>query len=274
MITAQTLVKNEDRFLWYAVMSVAQHVDMILLWDTGSTDDTLKIAEEIKKVLGNKVDFQKFIAKTPEDISTLRQKMLDKTDADWFLVVDGDEVWWEDSIKSVVETIKRDGIMLDYLVSPYYTLVGDIYHYQEEQAGRYKIHDWQGHINIRAINRRIPGLHVKGTYPLEGYYDKEEVIIQEGVKTRAKFIDDKYLHLTHLVRSSGGKENNVIGQSRKLKHELGREFPRDFYYPEVFFRQRPDIVPSIWEKMSAGFLAKSLIETPLKKFKRRILQGK
>lgn len=271
-ITAQTLVKNEARFLWYAVISVAQHVDKILLWDTGSTDDTIKIAEEIKKVLGSKVDCQKFVVKTPEDVTKLRQKMLDKTETDWFLVVDGDEVWWEDSIKNVVKAIKRDGSRLDYLVSPYYTLVGDIYHYQEEQAGRYKIHDWRGHINIRAINKSIPGLHVKGTYPLEGYYDKEEVIIQERAKTRAKFVEDKCLHLTHLTRSSGGQDNNVAGRSKKLKYELGREFPGDFYYPEVFFRPRPAIVPSPWQKMTTGFWAKSLIETPLRKIKRRILR--
>lgn len=272
MTTVQTLVKNEARFLWYSVMSVAHHVDKILLWDTGSTDDTLKIAEEIKKVLGNKVDFQKFVAKTPEDVSALRQKMLDKTETDWFLIVDGDEVWWEDSIKLVAEVIKHGGMKLDYLISPYYTLVGDIYHYQEEKAGRYKIHDWRGHINIRAINKKIPGLHVKGTYPLEGYYDKEEVIIQEREKTRAKFVEDKYLHLTHLARSSGSKDNNIAGRSRKLKHELGQEFPSDFYYPEVFFRQRPVIVPSPWQKMTTGFWAKSLIETPLRKIKRRILR--
>lgn len=270
-ITAQTLVKNEARFLWYAVMSVAHHVDKILLWDTGSTDDTLKIAEEIKKNLGYKVDFQKFVTKIPEDVSALRQKMLEKTDTDWFLIVDGDEVWWEDSIKSVVKEVQKGGNKLDCLVSPYYTAVGDIYHYQEEQAGRYKIHDWKGHINIRAINRKVPGLHIKGVYPLEGYYDKNEVILQEREKNRVKYVEAKYLHLTHLARSTGGQDNNVIGRSKKSKYEVGREFPNDFYYPEVFFRPKPAIVSSPWQKMTTGFWAKSLVETPLRKIKRRIL---
>ncbi len=271
-ITVQTLVKNEARFLWYAVMAVAQHVDKILLWDTGSNDDTVKIAEEIKNTLGSKVDFQKLVAKTAQDVSQLRQKMLEQTKTDWFLIVDGDEVWWEDSITNLVEAIQKDGNKLDFLVSPYFTSIGDIYHYQEEQAGKYKIHDWKGHINIRAINRKIPDLHIKGTYPLEGYYDKNETIIQERTKTRVKYVEAKYLHLTHLARSSGGKDSNVVGRRKKIKYELGREFPADFYYPEVFFRPKPEIAPSPWEKMSASFWTRSLAETPLKKIKRRILR--
>jgi hypothetical protein len=48
-ITAHTLVKNEARFVWYSVMSVIEHVDKILLWDTGSTDGTKEILKKISK---------------------------------------------------------------------------------------------------------------------------------------------------------------------------------------------------------------------------------
>jgi hypothetical protein len=59
-----------------------------------------------------------------------------------------------------------------------------------------------------------------------------------------------------------------------LKHELGNPFPLDYYYPEVFFRDRPKVVPSPWEKMERAFLLRAFLETPLRKVKRRLWQGK
>ena len=49
-VWAHTLVKNEERYIWYAVMSVIDWVDKILIWDTGSTDKTVEIIKEIEKV--------------------------------------------------------------------------------------------------------------------------------------------------------------------------------------------------------------------------------
>ena len=46
-IWAHTLVMNEDRFIWYAVMSVIDYVDKILIFDTGSTDGTVRIIKGI-----------------------------------------------------------------------------------------------------------------------------------------------------------------------------------------------------------------------------------
>ena len=48
-IYAHTLVKNEARWLWFSVTSVINYIDKLLLWDTGSTDGTLEVVEELKK---------------------------------------------------------------------------------------------------------------------------------------------------------------------------------------------------------------------------------
>ena len=49
-IWANTLVRNEERYIWFAAMSVIEHVDKILIWDTGSDDATVMIIKEIKKL--------------------------------------------------------------------------------------------------------------------------------------------------------------------------------------------------------------------------------
>jgi hypothetical protein len=60
----------------------------------------------------------------------------------------------------------------------------------------------------------------------------------------------------------------------KLKYEIGEPFPKDFYYPEVFFRPRPEIVESPWKVMNPKFKFRALFETPPRKIKRRLWWGK
>ena len=50
-ITAHMVVKNEDRFVWYAISSILKCADTFLIADTGSEDDTIKIIEEMKRII-------------------------------------------------------------------------------------------------------------------------------------------------------------------------------------------------------------------------------
>lgn len=270
-ITAHCLVKNEARFVWYAVMSVINHVDRVLLWDTGSTDGTLEILEEIKKVGGDKIVFREYGNVDVNTFTKARQEMLDATTTDWFIIVDGDEVWWEDSIKKLVEEVESKGNRIESIVVPTINLIGDIYHYQEEAAGQYNLAGRTGHLNLRAINRKIHGLHSFGPHGTWGWVDEYNKMIQDRNKNRIVFVEAPYLHATHLARSiDRAKEQDVPKRQMKRKYELGIPFPLDFYYPEVFFRLRPEIVPSVWEKMDKTFSSRSLLETPLRKLKRKV----
>ncbi len=274
-VWAHTLVKNEARWLWYSVTSVIDHVDRVLLWDTGSTDGTLKIVEELKKKYPGKIDFREYGEVTSETFTEARQGMLDVTTSDWFLVVDGDEIWYEDSIKKVIETINLEDGNIESIIVPTINLVGDIFHRQEESAGRYKFGDRVGHYNLRAVNRGIPGLHSKGAHGVWGWVDNDNKMIQDRNSEKIKFVDAPYLHTTFLGRGSTGKEDGrVIKRSGKLKHELGNPLPSDFYYPEVFFRPRPETVASPWRVMDSEFKFISCLETPLRKLKRRLWWGR
>lgn len=275
-IWAHTLVKNEERYLWFAVESVIYYVDKLLLWDTGSTDKTRQIIELLKKKHPGKIETEYFSEVTPEEYTELRQKMLQETNSDWFIIVDGDEVWWDEGIKELVSVIRNGGKGYETIVNGSYNIVGDIFHYQEEYAGKYVIDGVRGHITIRAIKRYIPGLYTAKPHGQHGYYDKNDVLVQDRSKDKRFHLNKKtYLHFTHVLRSSSAESDSLVPKrSPKLKYELGISFPRDFYYPEVFFLERPDIIPSPWIKFDRAFMKRSLIETPLRKIKRRIIKGK
>ncbi len=286
-ISTHVLVKNEDRFLWYSVMSVIKYVDRIRIWDTGSTDNTLKIIDEIKKTDSAKkldiFDYQKVkIGHFDESkmrnnmmndsFTAVRQDMLEKTTAEWFLIVDGDEVWWDESIKNVTTKIRLDPEKYDSLVIPSTNLIGDMYHYQEAKAGRYHLAGRVGHYGLRGVRRGIKGLHAQGGHGIFGWSDNNNQRIEYHNIKKTLFLDSPYLHATHLKRSSTyDGDRRVFKRVKKNKHELGIPFSKDFYYPEVFFRDRPSIVPSVWEVPTISYKFRAFFETPLRKIYRRTL---
>lgn len=270
-ISAHVLVKNEIRFLWYSVMSIINYVDRVRIWDTGSSDGTLEIIEGIKKQpqAKGKIYFKQVLAEHFLE-ENVRQQMLKVTVADWFLVVDGDEIWWDDSINKVVGEIRENGDKLESIVVPTYNVVGDMFHYQEPRAGRYHLAGRVGHYGLRAINRTIPGLHAFGEHGVFSWRDENNIKIESRNKSKIRFINAPYIHTTHLRRAgTKGVDRQVFKRAMKLKHELGIRFPVDFYYPEVFFRPRPEIVPSVWETPGIGYKLKAAIQAPLKKIRRR-----
>jgi glycosyltransferase involved in cell wall biosynthesis len=256
MITVHCLVKNEENYIWYAINSVINYVEKIIIWDTGSTDRTVEI---IKAIENPKLVFKEKGEVDPLGVSELRQEMLNLTETDWFFILDGDEIWNDDAIKGL-ESIIRD-CRQDVVVAPNYMLIGDIFHYQEENGGRYRIGNLVGHYNIRAI-RNLPGLHVDGVYPNEAYITPEGIKVQNFDIKRIIFLDEPYLHASFLERSSKSQ--------KKIKYEIGNSFPKNFYYPEVFFKTRPDFVPSPWKTMGVDYKFRAFFETPLKKIRRRI----
>lgn len=276
-ITAHCLVRNEFRFIWYSLMSIIDWVDEVLLWDTGSTDGTLDVIFKIIKLRENKIHFRQ-VSGMGDGVfleGEVRQKMLNDTYSDWFIVVDGDEVWWEDSIKKVIDTIREENNSLESIVVPTFNLVGDIYHYQEKEAGRYRLAGRKGHLNLRAVNRKIPGLRSEGPHGSWGWVDGDGKMIQDRDPDKILFINAPYLHATYLPRALDRvKEMDVPKRLQKLKYELGIPFPKDFYFPEVFFRPRPTIVPSPWQNRSFGYTTRAAIETPFKKLKRRLFKSK
>lgn len=269
-IWAQTLVKNEANWLWYAVSSVINHVDKLLLWDTGSTDGSGEVEKELVKKFPGKIEYKKREIITGEDFTKVRQEMLDATKSDWFLILDGDEIWFEDSIKKVIKTITEEAGSIESIVIPTINLVGDIFHFQEKASGRYKFGDKVGHFGLRAVKRGIPGLHSQGGHGVWGLTDERGKMIQD--RNTFKIIDAPYLHATNLRRSS--EDAKVIKRAKKYRFELGESFPKDYFYPEVFFRGEPEGLMSPWSTMSAGFKFRAFFETPLRRIKRRIWEGK
>lgn len=271
-VWVNTVIRNEENFIWFALMSVINYVDKIIIYDLGSTDKTVEI---IKTIHSPKIVLKEFTANTEMVThARLRQKMLEETKSDWVLLLDGDEIWLDRSIKTLRLEIEKT--RAECLVVPTLMLLGDVYHYQEALAGDYHIAGKTGHLNLRAFKRDIPGLHVeihpnKQGFLREGFFDKNKKLIYERGKKNVGLVNAPYLHASHLQRSS--KDTDVVERVIRFKYELGIPFPKDFKYPSVFYLPRPQIVPSPWKRASFLYKVRAGLETPLKKIKRRLKHG-
>ena len=249
-VTAQMIVRNEDQFVGFAIQSVLPFVDKFLIMDTGSTDKTTKI---IKGFESPKIIFEERGATTPEKLIDLRKELIAKTETDFFLLVDGDEIWPKSNIQKLMGSLDLlpDGKIVIYCRTR--NAVGDVYHYLPEDAGRYQFQGKTGHFTMRMF-RNVRGLSVEGTYPLETYTLQGRSLNDWDEKIQ--FVDTWYLHATHLKRSSSHDE--VIG-FRSQKIETGIKFlPNEI--PEVFTQKQP--------RRSFLFEIGTAVLTPLKALKR------
>ena len=261
-IWANTIVHNEENFIWFAIMSIIDYVDKVLIYDTGSTDNTVKIIKEIIKIKGDKIDFKEAGKVDKYNFTKQRQRMLEESKCDWILILDGDEIWWNKSIKTLTDKIKEKGKELDGIVVPMVVPVGDIYHMQDEEAGQYKLLERNGHLSLRAINKSIPGLHVDWPYGKESFFDENKRLIQE--RKKIIFLEAPYLHVTHLKRSN--KKRKID----KFKYELGTKVFSNFKFPESLYHIHPDTIAHPWNKLTGISLIKAALLTPLRKIKRTI----
>lgn len=271
LIWVNSLVKNEERWVWYAIQSVLSFVDRLIIWDTGSTDNTKQIIESIKS---DKIIFKPIGPVNKKEFGNIRNQMLKETRADWVWILDGDEIWPQ---TSSIRLLKEIGNAFDniqsFCVRPI-NFVGDIrYVHPETFAGQtpHGPKGLKGFFSTRIFRRNIPGLHAAGDYGKESFYDNNNLTLRERINHVKYFPNIYYWHMDYLPRSSCWvKDKEVMMRAKKRKYELGILRPSWIKIPKVFNLPRPEIVSPPFYKMNRWEYLKASIQTPFKKIKRKI----
>lgn len=246
-ITGHMVVKNEDRWIWFAIMSVIDFLDKLIIFDTGSIDHTNDIIEEIasNQAYKDKIQYDRVGNVSPEEFYKIRQRQIDMTISDYFMVIDGDEIWYKGSLRELERILKNKP---DLVATRFINVCGDIYHYRLDGRETYCINGETGAITIRVYSKNIPGISCGGVYGVEGFIDsngeavqnqKYSTIVQEG----------KYLHTSLLNRSSAQNGDFSIKYRRsKFRADWDEKFEKDFKFPEIFYCEKlPQYVKSPFE---------------------------
>ncbi len=221
-ITAHCLVKNEENFIAYAIRSVIAFVEVILIFDTGSTDRTPEIISGLAKEFPGKIIFEEKGECDKKRHTVLRQEMVDRTDTEWFMILDGDEVWTERGMGEAVGLIGEGNA--EVIQSYFFECVGDIFH----------THYMPGYKTIRfAKNDDVAW---QGDYSNDDLYSKKLAKPIIEVK-KTVILKNKFWHATHLIRSSVGGDSFSSGGIRSGKLAptyflIGRKIAEPI--PEVF----------------------------------------
>lgn len=250
-VTGHMVVKNEDRWIWFAVLSVIDYLDKLIIFDTGSIDHTNDIIENLLKneSCAGKISYEKIGAVKPEDFYKVRQRQIDMTDTDYFMVIDGDEIWYQDSLMELDRILTEKRPLL--VATRFINVCGDVFHYRFDERETYCINGITGAITIRVYSTAIPGISCGGVYGVEGYIDADGIAVQEkGYSTEV--MSGKYLHTSLLNRSSAQRGDFSIKYRRaKLRADWDAAFDGSFRYPEVFYAEElPRYVKSPFQKDS------------------------
>ncbi len=248
-VTAHMVVKNEDQWIWYAIMSVIDWVDKMLIFDTGSRDKTVAIIQTFldNPAYKDKIIFEELGAVTPQEFPKIRQRQLDMTNTDYLLLVDGDEVWWKDGIiefRKKIDEFTPPRVCIRFICP-----CEDLYHYRDFHSEMYtdeKVGVYHGSVSSRGISMKIPGLRCCGDYGVEGYRGDDG---RDNLRNYdAVLLNNYYFHCSKLRRSSAvlGDES-IPYRRRKISDTWDHEFPADYKYPEVFYMDHPAIVPDAFK---------------------------
>ncbi len=266
-ITAHMVVKNEDRFLWYALSSILPYVSTVLITDTGSTDQTVSI---IKSFHDDRILFRQKKITSASELADIRTQHIQQTKTDWLWIVDGDEVYPRSLGEEIVGIVQKQK-ELEGIVVGRYDLLGDIYHYQSESVGAYDIFGQLGHWVLRLLRKSaIPGLHVSGMYPYEGYYDTNNTEVIHHDPKKYTFTSGRMWHAMYLKRSSSGSVLSNTFHRNKWKIEKGKKFSPAEILPESFLLPHSG-GGDVSAKRPLWYEGAAAVVTPIKMLKRALV---
>jgi len=211
-ITAHCLVKNEEVFIESAIRSVLDFVNQVIVFDTGSTDQTVAIITNLQREYPHKIVFEKKGEADKTRHTALRQEMVDRTTTDWWMILDGDEVWPKRTISEANQIISTRA-NIDCVITPFYLCVGDAYHAtrrapQIEMFGRREY--W-----YPRFFRTVPGQQWRGDYNQDTVYTAAGLVFFNEANTAVQV--NRYWHMTHLRRSSVDDADYSSGGTRANK---------------------------------------------------------
>jgi len=102
------IVRNEAERLSHCLESVRDLVDEMVVLDTGSTDETVAIAQSFGATVGS--------YKWNDDFAAARNAALEQVTGDWVLVLDADETLVEAAIPAIRQSIANDNLLVVNLV--------------------------------------------------------------------------------------------------------------------------------------------------------------
>jgi glycosyltransferase involved in cell wall biosynthesis len=103
-ITVHCRVRNEEIFIGAVLRAVLPMADRVLVYDTGSSDGTV---DQVKAIQSPKIELRQVGLLSPIELTALRNEMADRTDTEWYIKVDGDEIYPASAVRRILQVLPQ-----------------------------------------------------------------------------------------------------------------------------------------------------------------------
>lgn len=199
LISACMIVKNEEGMLRRTLPVLKNSVDEIILVDTGSSDNTVKIAEEN----GAKIFNFKWI----DNFSAARNESLKHAKSDWIIWIDADEMIKKEDwivLKDFLKTADKDAYCLEI---------------RECKPGTYNYDDTYTRVKILRNNK---GIHFERAF-------NEQVHSKDGASITGPIIPNVHIYHWGARLEKDAKELKKERNIRILQEQI-KSNPNDPYF--------------------------------------------
>ena len=248
-LTVHMMVRNEEYWIRFALLSAIERGNRVFLWDTGSEDRTVALARMVPE---ERVTLRRLGPVASNGLCDVRNQMLAETTTPWFAIVDGDEVWPPGLWREVAAFMADPHCNVVVVPACYpFPWLGA---FNEEEDDQHEIAGLRGPMAARVF-RREEGQRWHGNFGNDGLYDKRAVLLTGGNFSSMRVAKEPFWHMTLLPRSP--LDHNTFWRVGKVHTDdpsevTLREVPRE-NIPRVFFRNRPPGVADPFTHTVMGF---------------------
>lgn len=185
------IVRNEQELLPRCLNSVQGAVDEIILVDTGSTDNTIKIAESYGACIYHYV--------WSDDFAAARNVSLAQASCEWILVLDADEVLTE-SFCTNIKLFLQDSACIAYqcIIEDHYdseVVLEPVFRLFRNLAGIHYRRPYHEYLNLTPTTKGLPCTEAKTAETLTIFHDgyKQQRVQEKGKLDRSLRIMGQYL---------------------------------------------------------------------------------
>ena len=195
LITPALHVCNEEYWIYYVLRGLFEVFGKVVLFDTGSTDRTVEIAQYAADKYHGEIDWvREDLRGDPHAIGQCPTRLRERVTSPWMFLVDGDEIWEESQLIALVRAVEA----LDSSQIQVGLVGGRNVCYRE---GRLMMRDKFS--ADRVFNPEVRW-DVRSDYPFQSHGLEQRIAAGKGVYLNNDEI--YYWHVRHLQRSSRDHE--------------------------------------------------------------------
>lgn len=226
-VTPCIFCRNEEYWIYYVLRGLLKEFPTVIMLDTGSTDNTKKIAKQTAKLMNGSLRLlEEQFGNDPRLIGNSTNILRKECSTEWMLLVGGDEIWLSGQLKQLKSLIPSIPDNIEVCM-----LLGRNIRYVDG-----KLNECDGFNADRLFRPSVQWYHTK--YPYE-----DHGLANRIARGSVSYLEPWFWHVRALDRSSKDRSTYYRAQKQGFfKYNWLKPVPDDWlsgtvHYPNPYIRE-------------------------------------